>query len=95
MEAVPFELAGMTATCGTGVELIDCAGFDAVTVPSETTTGGVAVLDRGAVVVACGEVVVACDAVLFACDAAGFSDTRMSATSTGALACDMMMPIRE
>jgi hypothetical protein len=67
----------------------DCAGFGAVTVPYETTTGGVAALDRGA---ACGEVVVACDAVLFACDAVGFSDRGMSATGTGALACDMMMP---
>jgi hypothetical protein len=77
----------------------DCAGFGAVTVPYETTTGGVAALDRGAVVLAgvevvlaCGEVVVACDAVLFACDAVGFSDRGMSATGTGALACDMMMP---
>jgi hypothetical protein len=102
MEAVPFELAGMTATCGTEVGVSDCAGFGTVTVPFETTTGGVAALERGSVVLtgvevvlACGEVV-ACDAaLLFACDAVGFSDTGMSATGTGALACDMVMPICE
>ena len=88
---MPFELAGMTETCGTGVGVSDWGGFGAVRVPSGKTTGVVAALDCGAVVLVCGAAELACGgvaltgggAVVAVCDAVGLSKTGLSGTGTG------------
>jgi hypothetical protein len=80
MEAVPFELAGMTASCGTVVGVSDWVGLGTATatVPFEATTGGIAALALDAVALACGAAELACDEValtggaeVLACDDTG------------------------